>query len=497
MSIPVKPKKKSDSSAVELLEFASTVSDASMTETTSGHRTGGWDAGDIPSGKEWDYSRKRMFSWLQRLTTISFFNDGDLVRVSDEDAPHLKGFVVGSKQLDHDAGDGTHASDIRIFLRKAKYAFRAGWFDGTQADNANTGDGSVAIGHNPLASGADACAIGPGTHATGQGATAIGANVGTDTTTTASGDYSAAIGRGSQSAGADSCALMGGTSLGDSALSCGQGVNAIGEGSRATGKCGDAVTLLIIANGRGSDAHGYVENGGSIVATGNGSRAAGQALSVLQAIQAVGVCAEAFGLGCLAVGNHSRATGFYAVATMAGEEAHAGNAMYTTGSDAPAPGVGQKGSIHATGNGGLSLITPAGAGHTWTPPDNRSYLCDVMVVGDNRTVMGAQIAWKFTVRISKIAGVTYIGTVAAAQPMTNKFVSYNEAGAAAAGFSQVETGGAAITPFADDSAIAGLQLALTASGGHIDLGNSGGGLGAVVMGYSARIDYVCTGVTGV
>lgn len=490
MSIPVKPKKKSDSAQVELLQFASAKADADITEITSGHRTDGWDSLEKPSGLEWDYWRKRTYQWLQRLTTTSFFNDGDLVRVSDEDAPHLKGFVVGSKQLDRDAGDGTHDSDIRIFLRKAKGAFRAGWFTGTQADDANTGSGSVAIGKNPTASGDDSAAIGPGTVASGQGATAIGANVGTDSTTTASGDYSVAIGRASEAASADSCALMGGKTTADSALSCGQGTQAQGPGARATGLCGDAVTRLIIANGQGSDAHGYVENGGSIVATGNGSRAGGQALSALQSIQAVGVCSEAFGPGAYAGGAYSRATGYYPKSGQTGEVVHAGNTQLDN-TFVPVPGSSQNGTIHAVSSGANAIPVPVGGSHTWTPPDNHAYIAEILVIAANRSTLGERITWKFSVRVTKVSGTIYLGTKEAAQPMTNKFISYNEAGAGAVGFSVVETGGVDTTPFSNDGgSIATMHL--VAGSGALDVVPVGdlttGGLA-----WSARIDYTCVG----
>ena len=490
MSIPVKPKKKSDSTQVELLEFASSLSDADITEITSGHRTGGWAEGEKPSGLEWDYVRKRIYQWMQRLTKVSLFNDGDTIRVSDEDDPHLKQFVIGSKQMDHDAGDSTHDSDIRVFLRKAKAAFRAGWFEDDQADNANTGAGSVALGHNPIASGDDSAAIGPGTVASGQGATAIGANVGTDSTTTASGDYSMALGRASEAASADSCALMGGKTTADSALSCGQGTQAQGQGARATGLCGDAVTRVIIANGKGSDAHGYVENGGSIVATGNGSRAGGQALSALQSIQAVGVCSEAFGPGAYAGGAYSRATGYYPKSGQAGEVVHAGNTQLDAGS-APVPGSSQNGTIHAVSSCANAIPVPAGGSHTWTPPDNHAYIAEILVIASDRSNHSQRITWKFSARVTKLSGTLYLGTKEAAQPMTNKFISYNEAGAGAVGFSVVETGGVDATPFSNDGGSAA-TMHLVAGSGALDVVPVGD-LTTINLAWSVRIDYTCLG----
>ena len=59
-------------------------------------------------------------------------------------------FVFGSQQLDDAAGP---TDDSRMYFRKGRGAFRAGLVTGTQWDNGNTGDLSVAFGNNTIAAG--------------------------------------------------------------------------------------------------------------------------------------------------------------------------------------------------------------------------------------------------------------------------------------------------------------------------------------------------------
>jgi len=79
-------------------------------------------------------------------------------------------------------------SGTRMMFYPKKSAFRAGLVNGTQWDDTNVGDKSIAMGENTIASGDNSFAIGKATTASGDFSTALGSN------TTASGSVSTAIG---------------------------------------------------------------------------------------------------------------------------------------------------------------------------------------------------------------------------------------------------------------------------------------------------------------
>ncbi len=81
-------------------------------------------------------------------------------------------FVVGSSQLDNDLTSGI--DDTRLFFHKPKGAFRAGFANGDQWDDAAVGNYSTAFGFVTKANGARSTALGSGTIASGFATTAIG-----------------------------------------------------------------------------------------------------------------------------------------------------------------------------------------------------------------------------------------------------------------------------------------------------------------------------------
>ena len=121
-------------------------------------------------------------------------------------------FVFGSPSLDDDA-DPNH--DARFIFDKSKGAFRAGFTDGTQWDEANLGAYSIGLGYRSNGLGSGAVAIGIAANATANFSVAIGQNAtasGNDakvlgTGSTASGQNATAIGFGNTASGATSIAI--------------------------------------------------------------------------------------------------------------------------------------------------------------------------------------------------------------------------------------------------------------------------------------------------
>jgi hypothetical protein len=133
---------------------------------------------------------------------------------------------------------------IRLMWVPARYAFRAGKVSGTQWDMASIGDGSVAIGNDPIASRTGAISIGDGTIASGYHATAIG------TGTKATGDYSTALGEFASGTGAGSFAV------GFSSVASGEQSIAIGYGAKASGSHSFSIGESTVSNGINSFALG-------------------------------------------------------------------------------------------------------------------------------------------------------------------------------------------------------------------------------------------------
>ena len=134
---------------------------------------------------------------------------------------------------------GTYASGIaqslgagtRLHFYSKKAAFRAGYADGTNWDDANIGNYSTALGYDTRASGFGSTALGISTLADAVGATALGHN------TRASGDYSTALGSYTTASGDYSTALGSATTAsGDYSTALGQNTKAQAYSSFAIGK---------------------------------------------------------------------------------------------------------------------------------------------------------------------------------------------------------------------------------------------------------------------
>ncbi len=188
----------------------------------------------------------------------------EVVRPINATAPHdTADFLFGSTTL-ADTGDAT--DDARVFFDKSKGAFRAGQATGTEWDDANIGNGSLASGYNTTASSDNSTAFGSGTTASGDNSTATG------NATTASGWNSTAMGYKATASNNVS------TSIGNSTTASGTNSTAIGSNATASGSSSTALGEQTTASGIYSTAIGYNAVAGSGTAAdgaGDGSVAFG------------------------------------------------------------------------------------------------------------------------------------------------------------------------------------------------------------------------------
>jgi len=165
---------------------------------------------------------------------LSGLADDDHSRYLLKDGVRLtKGFAVSGA-----VGSGsipTSGAGTRLMWYSGKSAFRVGTVDGTQWDDGNVGEHSVAFGSNAVASGQYATAFGRTSEATGRASTATGI------LTTASGDYATAMGNETTASGSAATAMGIGTTA-SGAYSTAMGHNALTGGQNGTFVYGDNST---------------------------------------------------------------------------------------------------------------------------------------------------------------------------------------------------------------------------------------------------------------
>ncbi len=206
-----------------------------------------------------------------------------------------------------------------------KAAFRAGSVTGTQWNDANIGEHSVAMGYNNIASGAFATAL--GTNSTASGLLASTALQGT-----ANIDYATAIGLQS-------------TASGNSATAMGYLATAAGNQSTAIGDHASAPQTSATALGGQAAANGpYATALGSTTASGTASTSMGNGTT------ASGTHSLATGYQTLAQGNYSFAAGNLSQATLAGAVA-LGWTAHATGTYAFSAGY----NTTASGNSSVAI----------------------------------------------------------------------------------------------------------------------------------------------
>jgi len=134
----------------------------------------------------------------------------------------------------------------RMMWYPGKSAFRVGYIDGTQWDDANIGTYSIAAGNGTTASGNYSTAMGYGTRASGYSSTAMGAY------TTASATYSTAMGYSTRASGMYSTA-MGRSAYAESFAETAIGHNNTLASSPTYNTWVSTDRLFVIGNGSGVD----------------------------------------------------------------------------------------------------------------------------------------------------------------------------------------------------------------------------------------------------
>ncbi len=181
----------------------------------------------------------------------------------------------------------TNGSGTRMIFYPKKAAFRSGFVGGTQWDDANIGNYSVAMGNTTKASGTNTIALGNLSNATGVGSVAIGtsntsggiSSFALGFGTTANGDYSTALGN-TTSATQNSATAMGAntvasginsTAMGSNCVASGLSSTAMGGSNLASGSYSTAVGYTTTASGNYSTAMGYTTTASGVNSTAIGS----------------------------------------------------------------------------------------------------------------------------------------------------------------------------------------------------------------------------------
>jgi len=196
-------------------------------------------------------------------------------------------------------------SGTRLMWIPSKAAFRAGWADGSNWDESNTGFGSTAIGIGPIAKGNQSVAIGGSTFALGLGSVALGS------CTHANGDYSTALNTVTEANG------LGSTAMGCYTHSSGNFSVAMGFSTQAMGIASFAMGCASIASGDYSTSMGTYSraNGWASTAIGAYTNASG-----IDSV-ALGSQNQASGIASISLGTNSVAGGNYSIALGSGSQA--------------------------------------------------------------------------------------------------------------------------------------------------------------------------------
>jgi|WetSurMetagenome_2_1015567.scaffolds.fasta_scaffold66569_2 hypothetical protein len=163
----------------------------------------------------------------------------------------------------------------RLMWYPRKAAFRAGHIDGTQWNDANIGDFSMAIGYAATANGNTSTAMGYSTTASGNTSTAMGYS------TTASGNTCTAMGYSTTASG-NTCTAMGSsttassdysTAIGYQTTASGDYSTAMGKNTNASGVISTAMGEYTTASGQRSVAIGCADTASGWYSTAMGYRA--------------------------------------------------------------------------------------------------------------------------------------------------------------------------------------------------------------------------------
>lgn len=256
------------------------------------------------------------------------------------------------------AGAGT-----RMMWHPGKAAFRAGFVNGAQWDEASVGLGTTAMGVNTRASGIYSTALGAYTTASADGSTAMGNG------TTASGVSSTAMGS------ATVASAFASTSLGRSTAASGENSTAMGNSSIASGAVSTSMGASTNASGANSTAMGASTTASGLNSTsmGNLTTASGESSTAMGAVStaggrfssAMGFQATASGDNSTAIGTSlSAAGGASVVLGVRAATTATGNGSFVYGDQS----TGQSGSVVTSISANQFLVRASGGVVFWSSP---------------------------------------------------------------------------------------------------------------------------------
>jgi hypothetical protein len=328
---------------------------------------------------------------------------GQLTGLLDDDHPQYvlangvrsvsSGFAVefnGTQGAIPASGEGG-----RMMWFASRRAFRAGQVLGTEWDDANIGQGSIAMGQFTIASGPASTALGAGTKASASASTALGDNtissgrssLAAGELSTASGDFSTALGTQAQAIGV--AALASGIHL----TASGPASTALGNNSTASGSAATAMGTFTTASGGNSTAMGTrtTASGDYSTAMGQNTVASGYA-STAMGWQATASGNISTAMGLLATASGERST---AIGTNASTNGFQGSFVYGDNSTADIVAAAEQNEFVVRAAGGFRLRTsadlstgcnlPAGSGD-WSCTSSRFLKTDFETL-DGETVL--------------------------------------------------------------------------------------------------------------
>ncbi|MEI6533228.1 MAG: hypothetical protein WCO06_05315, partial [Candidatus Roizmanbacteria bacterium] len=210
------------------------------------------------------------------------------------------GGIIAKGTYGSGASLATSGAGARMIWYPKKAAFRAGYTNGTQWNDDNIGNSSIAMGSDITASGTYSTAMGYLTNARGDASTAMGQH------SIASGMYSISMGTLTTASGTASTA-MGAYTVASGIISTAMGYSTTANGaySTAMGWSTNASSNFSTAMGQGTTA-----SGGSSTSMGAGTTASGNASTSMGAgTTASGTTSTAMGGGTTANSNNSTAIG--------------------------------------------------------------------------------------------------------------------------------------------------------------------------------------------
>jgi len=274
------------------------------------------------------------------------------------------------------SGPGT-----RMMWVPSKGAFRSGYVNANQWDQANLGDYSTAMGYRPTASGNSSVSLGNSTVATGDYSVAIGRNAtasglsafATGQLSVAGGSYATAIGYQAAAPG-DYATALGyntiasadyATAMGQRSVASASSATAMGWSSTASGVASTAMGEGTIASGLASTALGLstVASGENSLATGNSTRADGDNATAMGSAASTNGYSGSFVWGDASTSNVVNASADNEFAL----RASGGMVVYTDSTLSSKMHLEPGGMFSIQGSAGMATVTGAGTRMMWVP----------------------------------------------------------------------------------------------------------------------------------